>query len=62
MKTLLAAIVTLCAVVILVLLRLPWGTRGSRTQPPARFNFLLVLGVVVMGILLFGFWFAMRMR
>jgi hypothetical protein len=62
MKTLLAAIVGLSAVVILVLLRLPWGTRGSRTQPPARFNFLLVFGVVVMVILLFAFWFVMRAR
>jgi len=62
MKTLMAAIVGLCAVVIFILLRLPWGTRGSRTQPPARFNFLLVLGVVVMGMLLLVFWFAMRTR
>jgi hypothetical protein len=61
MKTLLAAIVGFCAIVILILLRLPWGTRDARTHP-VRFNFLLVLGVVVMGILLFGFWFAMRTR
>jgi hypothetical protein len=62
MKILLAAIIGFCAVVILILLRLPWGTRDARTQSPVRFNFLLVLGVAVMGILLFGFWFAMRMR
>jgi len=62
MNGLLAAIVGLFAIVLLILLRLPWETRDSRTQPPARFNFLLVVGVVVMVILLFGFWFAMRTR
>jgi len=61
MNGLLAAIVGLFAIVLLILLRLH-GELEALERNSGRFNFLLVVGVVVMVILLFGFWFAMRTR
>jgi len=60
-KTVLAAIFVLVAVLIRVLLWLSWDTR-DKSQHPARFSFLLVVGWVTMGLVLLWFWFAMRTR
>jgi len=62
MKIVLAATVVLGLILIRVLLSLPWGTRRPGVQRPARFNFLLIFGLVAMGILLLWFWLAMRAR
>ena len=62
MKIVLAAIAVLGIILIRLLLSLPWGTRRSGVQRPARFNFLLIFGLVAIGIILVWFWFAMRAR
>jgi len=62
MKALLLAVLGLCGILIRVLGWLPWESRRPRTQGPVRFNFLLVLSIVALGIVFFSFWFAMRMR
>jgi len=59
MKIALAAIVVLVLFLVRVLLWLPWGTRG-KAQHPARFGFLVTVGVVVLGMLLLAFWVALR--
>ena len=62
MKTLLAAILVVALVLIRVLLWLPWRTRGSGARHPVRLNFLLVFGLVALGLIFFWFWLAMRAR
>lgn len=58
MKTLLV-ILGIGVIILRLLIPLPWGLRNSKAQPAVRFNFLLGL-VVVVGLILVGFWFAMR--
>lgn len=60
MKVLVAAMVTVAIAGVLAALRLPWSSVTARRERPVRFNFLVVLGVVALGIIFAVFWFAMR--
>lgn len=60
MKVLVAAIATVAIAGVLVALRLPWSSVSARREGPVRFNFLVALGVVALGIIFAVFWFMMR--
>lgn len=54
MKILPLAILGSCAILIPLLGWLPWQARRSETQAPARFNFLLVLGIAALAMIFSG--------